>query len=65
MVWRLTINVEVFLLHREEELLTVLHLEVEVLEEDLLQDTEILIADVRPWVSRCCIGIGVQCLILP
>ena len=63
MVWRLTINVEVFLLHREEELLTVLHLEVEVLEEDLLQDTEILIADVRPWVSRCCIG--VQCLILP
>ena len=52
-----------FLLHREEELLTVLHLEVEVLEEDLLQDTEILIADVRPWVSRC--RIGVQCLILP
>ena len=63
MVWRLTINVEVFLLHREEELLTVLHLEVEVLEEDLLQDTEILIADVRPWVGSCCIG--VQCLILP
>ena len=44
----LTMSVEGFLLHIEEELLTVLHLELEILEEDLFQEMEILIFELRP-----------------
>ena len=47
----LTMNVEGFLLHIEDELLTVLHLELDILDEDLFQEMEMLILELRPCVE--------------
>ena len=47
----LTMNVEGFLLHIEDELLTVLHLELDILDEDLFQEMEMLILELRPYVK--------------
>ena len=44
-------KVEGFLLHIEDELLTVLHLELDILEEDLFQEMETLILELRPYVK--------------
>ena len=44
-------NVEGFLLHIEDELLTVLHLELDILDEDLFQEMEMLILELRPYVK--------------
>ena len=41
-------NVEGFLLHIEDELLTVLHRELDILDEDLFQEMEMLILELRP-----------------
>ena len=46
-------NVFWFLLHIEEELLTVLHLELDILEEDLFQEMEMLILELKPWDFFC------------
>ena len=43
--------VEGFLLHIDDELLTVLHLELDILEEDLFQEIEMLIFELRPYVN--------------
>ena len=44
-------NVEGFLLHIEDELLTVLHLELDILDEDLFQEMEMLIFELRPYIK--------------
>ena len=41
-------NVDGFLLQIEDELLTVLHLEFDILDDDLFQEMEMLILELKP-----------------